>query len=298
MVAALRTLRPPLQSLFLVAVLAGWLVRPSATGVAASVPAAQPLPTTAGSGAEPAWAPGPGGPAGSSAPSAPAPPGHPAGSTFLPLAHGYDASFPQCAAGSVPDGAAFSIIGVNRGKAFTANPCLGREWRAAAPRRPVYLNSGFSPKNSSKVTAGCRRLSKRLDAPAELRRAYAIGCSEAVYSRAVMRAAGVRESVMWWIDVERANSWDEDVRLNRSALQGEVDQLAAAGPLPGLYSTARDWGAVMGSWSPDGVVANWVAARTPQEACGSPGFSGAPVWLVQEAAAWPEPSGYDSDWAC
>jgi hypothetical protein len=114
-----------------------------------------------------------------------------------------------------------------------------------------------------------------------------------------MWASGVRESVMWWIDVERANSWDEhDVKLNRFALQGEVDQLAAAGPLPGVYSTSRDWGEITGNWSPGGVVANWVAASTPELACGGAGFSGAPVWLVQEADTWPQPSGYDSDWAC
>jgi hypothetical protein len=243
--------------------------------------------------------PGPAGVFGSSAPPAQSPSGHPAGSIYSPQAHGYDASYPQCSTGRMPRDAGFSIVGVNRGKAFTANPCLRSEWRSAGPRRAVYLNSGFNPRNYPSTTSECRRLSQRLHASGDRRSAYAIGCSEAVYSRAVMRASGIRESVMWWIDVEQANSWDEDdVNLNRFALQGEVDQLAAAGPLPGLYSTFKDWAAITGNWSPNGVVANWVAVSMPSMVCGSAGFSGAPVWLVQEADLWPDPYGVDSDWAC
>jgi hypothetical protein len=220
-------------------------------------------------------------------------------SVYAPQAHGYDASYPQCSAGRVPRAAGFSIVGVNRGKPFTANPCLRREWRSARPRSAVYVNSSFSPRDYSRTTAGCRRLSELLGASGDRRRAYAIGCSEAVYSRAVMLASGIRQRVMWWVDVELANSWDQDdLNLNRFALQGEIDQLAAAGALVGLYSTFYDWDAITGGWSPAGVVADWVAAPTRAMACGRTGFSGAPVWLVQEAAVWPEPSGYDSDWSC
>jgi hypothetical protein len=244
--------------------------------------------------------PGPAAPAGSNGSPQPSPSGHPASSIYLPGAHGYDASYPQCSGGRVPGGAGFAIVGVNRGKAFTTNPCLGREWRsAAAPPRAVYLNSGFKPDNYSKATSGCRKLSKLLGAPDERRKAYAIGCSEAVYSLAAMRTSRISKLVMSWIDVELANSWDEgDVNLNRFALQGEIDQLGAVGPLPGLYSSSRSWGAITGNWSPPGVAGNWTAGIPPATACGSAGFSGAPVWLVQEAATWPQPSGYDSDWAC
>ncbi|MBO0836205.1 MAG: hypothetical protein J2P28_11985, partial [Actinobacteria bacterium] len=233
------------------------------------------------------------------APSVPAPPpGHPAGSTYSPGLHGYDASYPQCTQGKVPQGATFAIIGVNNGKGFTSNPCLRREWRTAPPlRRELYLNSGLDPRAASKVTGACRDLSRRLGAGAARQNAYAIGCSEAAYSRAAMRSAGIPPTVMTWIDVEEANSWQHDVNLNRFALEGEIDQLAGAGPLPGIYSTPKDWAAIAGNWSPAPVTANWVAAPTPA-ACGGVGFSGAPIWLVQEAPTWPDPSGLDSDWAC
>jgi hypothetical protein len=229
---------------------------------------------------------------------APPVPSHAPGSPYRAGAHGYDASYPQCASGVPPRRADFSIVGVNGGRAFTANPCLRAQWRVATVRRSVYLNTGLDPRNARRVTAGCRELGRRLDATAERRAAYAIGCSEAVYSRGVMRAAGIREPVPWWLDVELANSWSADVNLNRFALQGALDQLAGAGPLPGVYSTPKDWAAITGGWSTATVAADWVGASTPAAACGTGGFSGAPGWRVQEIAEWPPPSGYDSDLAC
>jgi hypothetical protein len=269
---------------------------PGAT--AAAVASLAPLaPETTPVAATPRASPSATAPAALSSAAPPAP-SHPPGSPYRAGAHGYDASYPQCASGVRPRRAEFSIVGVNRGKAFTANPCLRAEWGAAGARRSVYLNTGLDPRNTPRVTAGCRELGRRLDATAERRAAYAIGCSEVVYSRGVMRAAGIREPVPWWLDVELANSWSADVNLNRFALQGQLDQLAAAGPLPGVYSIAKDWAAITGRWSSPTVAADWVGASTLAAACGSGGFSGAPVWLVQEVATWPPPSGYDSDLAC
>ena len=37
---------------------------------------------------------------------------------------GYDISYPQCN-GTFPGGGAFGVVGVNGGKVFGANPCLG-----------------------------------------------------------------------------------------------------------------------------------------------------------------------------
>ena len=43
--------------------------------------------------------------------------------TTVPTPTGYDISYPQCG-GSYPRNIAFGIVGVTRGLAFSANPCL------------------------------------------------------------------------------------------------------------------------------------------------------------------------------
>lgn len=287
-------------------------VRPAAhtsggpTAGAAGHPSAAPT-AGPGPGASPPAAGAPG-VAGSPAPVAaastpPAPSG--LGSTGSGVAwpiysrgqHGYDVSYPQCPATEVPAGAAFSVIGVNGGRAFTTNPCLTTEWQGARLPRAMYLNSGYLAANATRVTADCQQLSQYQALSASGRTAYAIGCSESQDAFAAVRAAGGGSVLMVWIDVEAANSWEPSaLDLNRIALQAEIDQLEAAGRLVGIYSTFSDWQTIFGTWTPDGIVADWVAGQSPDVACAAPGFTGHPVWLAQ-AATWPG-SGFDSDWAC
>lgn len=220
-------------------------------------------------------------------------------SIYPTQAHGYDASYPQCSAGRPATQATFAVIGVNSGKAFTTNHCLGRVWREAPRHRALYVNSGFNPGNYPRATADCQELGRGVAGTEEEKRAYAIGCGEAVYSVAAAMAAGASNPEMWWVDVESSNSWNEqNLNLNRFSLQGEIDQLVALSRPVGIYSSFRDWAAITGSWMPEVVVADWVAGRTPADACTAPGFSGASVWLAQEAATWSEAPAYDSDWSC
>src|SRR5205823_13853627 len=44
-----------------------------------------------------------------------------------PSAQGFDISFPQCGEPE-PASPAFSVVGVNGGRAFTGNPCLARQY--------------------------------------------------------------------------------------------------------------------------------------------------------------------------
>jgi hypothetical protein len=253
---------------------------------AAMVVPVRPAPMQLGAGAQPTIAPG------STPTSSP-----PAGSIYRSGWHGYDASYPQCRRGRRPSAADFSIIGVNGGRVFTTNRCISLLWRTGIKPRALYLNSGYNPRNYGKTTSDCRDLSRRLDAADALRRAYALGCSAVVYSLRALKAARIGTPSMWWIDVELANAWDaENPNLNRFDLQGQIDQLIFTGRPVGVYSAARDWTAITGNWAA-GVDANWVAGTTVV-ACAALGFSGDPVWLVQEATGWPQPSGYDSDWSC
>src|SRR5579859_2268146 len=127
---------------------------------------------------------------------------HPRGSPYPAGGRGYDLSYPSCGKGQ-PVGADFAVIGINGGRAFTRNPCLAQQWAAAAPRRSLYLNTGYRPDYAVFVTADCGRQSRYRRGSVEQRVAYAIGCSEADFSLAYLRRAvpGARSAALW-LDVE------------------------------------------------------------------------------------------------
>jgi hypothetical protein len=225
---------------------------------------------------------------------------HAAGSPFAPLARGYDASYPQCASPQRPTSAAYGIVGVNNGRAFTLNPCFPTLLAAAPKGAEIYLNTGFNPGNAGRMVPGCALRAGALPgADAQQRLAYGLGCSTTVDTLDVLRLFKIAYPSVWWLDVEEANSWD-DARpdVNRYSLLGQIDVLAATGRTIGVYSTFPDWQQITGGlWGDSRIAADWVAGKSPQDACSHPGFSGAPVWLAQELATWPG-SGYDSDYAC
>lgn len=204
---------------------------------------------------------------------------------------GYDASYPQCSDPGPPAGAAFSVLGVNGGKAFTMNPCLAALWQAGVSPRALYLNTGYQPSNADKVTSTCRRAAQSSGLAGAYATAYAIGCSETDYSLAHVESW---QPLMWWLDVETSNSWSKtDLELNRDTLMGAVARLASAQLPIGVYSTPGMWQTITGGWSQPAIDANWVAVADVS-VCGTPGFSGAPVWLVQAPAT----TSIDIDWAC
>jgi hypothetical protein len=69
-------------------------------------------------------------------------------SRTTPSALGFDISSPQCG-GPEPSAQAFAVVGVNAGRAFSANPCLARQyvWALTStspvqPRVAFYMNTG------------------------------------------------------------------------------------------------------------------------------------------------------------
>lgn len=225
---------------------------------------------------------------------------HPATSPFSVGSRGYDASFPQCSAGSKPSSAAFGIVGVNGGRSFTLNPCFLKLMAAAPEGAGIYLNSGFNPANAVRSQPGCvLRAGALPGATAQERLAYGLGCSTTEDTLGVLRLFKIPYPSIWWLDVEETNSWDDPhPDVNRYSIEGQLDVLAATGKTIGVYSTFPDWQQITGGgWGDSRIAGDWVAGRAPQDACSKPGFSGAPVWLAQELATWAG-SGYDSDYAC
>jgi hypothetical protein len=204
---------------------------------------------------------------------------------------GYDVSYPQC--GGTAATGSFGIVGVNGGRPFTNNSCLGSEY-AAAPKSTapsLYINTGYAGAYRNNITAGCSALLGSVSGTSRQVQAWAIGCSEAETSMNYATAQGATSVAAWWLDVETANSWSSgNLNLNRYAIQGAVTRLARSGQPVGIYSTASMWTAITGgNFTPSSIAADWEAAGG---SCSTP-FTSSPVWLVQSTT-----SGFDSDLAC
>lgn len=216
----------------------------------------------------------------------------------------YDVSYPQCGK-PLPEAFAFAIVGVNGGRVYSANPCLGAgdvasllAW--AGPGAQLYANTGNpGPRLSRFWPVG--QSSPRVcsdDDPDSRSCAYVYGWNAAADSYASAVAAYVslgwadedatRTPVdnIWWLDVETANSWRSDPALNVAALRGAVDFLESmdvAGV--GFYSAPRMWERITGGTDAFAEYPSWVAgATTLREArrvCRGDGFTGGEVVMAQ-----------------
>ncbi len=204
---------------------------------------------------------------------------------------GNDISFPQCGH-DFPDGAAFGIVGVTGGRAFTGNPCLQSEYawaRGADAPASVYFNINYAqpgyPSFAAHALQGpagsCARVQNACTA-------YNYGWNAA--TDAVDRAGDAHVGAgMWWLDVETANSWADppDRQLNAQVIQAALDLLRWRGLSAGVYSINEMWARIAGTYRPGVPV--WYAETDP--AGGRPsaphycdpryGFTGGAVWLVQ-----------------
>ena len=213
---------------------------------------------------------------------------------------GYDASYPQCGA-TAPAGYAFGIVGVNHGRPFTQNTCVGAE--AGATSAPsLYINTGYSGAYRKNITTDCKTQSTSLPGTSAQRQAWAIGCSEAESSYNYAKNDGAASVAMWWLDVETANSWSSsDLTLNQYTINGAASELVtlttlAGTTLPvGIYSSASYWKAITGTggFTPTDTQAEWDAANATCPPSGTLGFTGDAVWLAQSTSG-----GVDTDTAC
>jgi hypothetical protein len=185
----------------------------------------------------------------------------PAGAASVPVL-GYDVSHPQCAR-KLPATGGFGIVGINRGRPLSTNPCLGRQsaWADGKAGRAVYVNTGY-PGTGDPVAYGRK-----------------------IVDDAIARehAAGVTGTTVWWLDVETVNTWAGTQQENATVLDSMAARLQDLGVRVGIYSTPQMWLEIAGSWEPGLPV--WYATgpgtqTSAAQAC-EKSFAGSPTAIVQ-----------------
>lgn len=208
---------------------------------------------------------------------------------------GVDVSWPpsNCAA-QRPAGAAFGIVGVNGGRAFTRNTCLlGEAGWFASPA--LYMNADYAGPNYARKLHAADK--PRHCAPADNRCiAYNYGFNAAEYALLYATSQNVH-TTQWWLDVETANSWSADPAQNRADIQGMTDAIMRTAFLPaiGVYSTPRQWRIITDDWRSG--LPNWVGtgsthASDAAGACQGADFTGGGTVLAQYVLA------LDHDYVC
>jgi len=237
-----------------------------------------------------------------------------AGAAAVPGTVGYDISYPNCSA-PFPAGGAFGIVGVNGGLSFSPNACLPTELAWAGTTAQLYANTADpGPLLSSRWSNGqtAPKPCNTPDSPGAdtLECHYDYGWNAAADSYATAVAAYVSlgqagagatatpTPLVWWLDVEAANSWTVDPARNVAALQGEVDYLRSVGAAQvGLYAAPSAWASITGGTLVLSGLPAWVpgaaSLQDAQSRCAGTAFNGGPIQLVQ-FPLW----GFDGDYAC
>jgi hypothetical protein len=234
---------------------------------------------------------------------------------------GLDVSYPQCG-DELPDAFGFAVVGVNGGRVHSANPCLGATGDAASQLAwagrdaELYANTGNPGPRLSRHWPGgqgepraCR--DEGLLSGTDTRDcAYLYGWNAAADSyRTALEAFtsvgwadadadALPWATTWWLDVETANSWRFDRRLNVATLEGARDYLMSRDVAEvGFYSTPQMWGRITGGATEFDDHPAWHAgARDMEDArerCDEAAFTGGELVMVQ----WVE-DGLDHNLRC
>lgn len=184
---------------------------------------------------------------------------------------GYDISHPQCKT-SLPDKfVGFAIIGLNKGKPFSENPCFETQWNWAMQKdaAAIYINTA-DPGTSDPAAYGQKIASDTLER---------------------LNKFGVSTNIPIWLDVELQNTWTTPARAV-TVITEALHILTDAGYHVGIYSTTAHWleitmNAKLGvpTWRALGqfesVEAGVAAAK---EACSESGIAGTMPAIVQFVA--------------
>ncbi|MEO7364642.1 MAG: hypothetical protein ABIV43_04035 [Candidatus Saccharimonadales bacterium] len=190
---------------------------------------------------------------------------------------GYDISYPQCGK-RLPTGQYFGIVGVNGGTAATTNSCLVEQlvWANKSktgsnqPKVQLYVNTANPGEVISQITTWPTDNTDKtgyttINPYGTCSGLNDTACSwqygwnrsvEANLDRFVpaAKAAGINQSASaytWWLDVETMNSWQsgspEAFDRNTATLEGMKSYYKSQNATVGLYSTAYQWGEIVGT---------------------------------------------------
>ncbi len=196
------------------------------------------------------------------------------GSVSTPL--GIDISWPQCGK-RLPTDQAFGIVGVNGGLANTTNPCLKDQliWASKSvggtvqekiqlyvnTANPGGLNTVSWPKDNIDRSGNIAPNPHGIcDGSDSLACAWQYGWNRAVEDvvdrfQPAAVPAGINSSpsaYVWWLDVETENTWKTpdttfNTQSNVAVLEGMTEHFKSIGGRVGLYSTAYQWGQIVGT---------------------------------------------------
>ncbi len=238
--------------------------------------------------------------------------------TPTPIPPGYDISYPQCGS-AYPDAFSFAIVGVNGGRVYSENPCLGpsndaSQLQWAGRDAELYANTGnpgpdissYWPHGQTEPRACDTDDLPGADTP-DCAYAYGWNAAEHAYVAALdayidldwtdADAERIPGDPTWWLDVEDVNSWRDDRSLNVAALQGAADYLESVGAEVGFYSTPRLWNRITGGTYAFASHPSWHAGARNEAAakrrCSDAAFTGGELRMVQ----WIE-DGLDTNYRC
>lgn len=139
---------------------------------------------------------------------------------------GYDVSHPQCKSKLPTAPVGFAIVGLNRGKPFTANPCFETQWNWAKTHDGVAVYINTADPNDGSATRYGKNIAK--DTIKRLAK-FKIPAGTPV-----------------WLDVETHNTWTSPDR-SVQVISETLFELAAAGYPVGIYGPPAHWFEITGN---------------------------------------------------
>jgi hypothetical protein len=202
---------------------------------------------------------------------------------------GLDVSWPQCDKPLPATPSAFTVVGVDGGKAYTTNSCFARQyrWASSSGTLPSLYMTLRSPEGKTAVrgmTGPYGNCAPTNDNCIALNYGYNAAQEAFVYAQVQVAPPS---SIMWWLDVETQSHWSKDTALNAQVIQGAIDYLKQKGVPLGIYSTRLQWRQIAGGFAP--ALPNWIAgahdaADAPTMCIPSNVFGGGQLWMVQYIA--------------